>query len=68
MRKLVQTAKGKMLEHQNGFRKGRSFTEASFTVKLLMEKKTEHNSEIHPFFIDLEKAYDKVNGTISFNK
>jgi len=45
-----------MLGYQNGFRKGRSCTDASFTVKLLMEQQIEYNLEMHICFVDLEKA------------
>ena len=50
-----------MLEYQNGFRKERSCTDTSFTVKLLMEKWIEHDLEMHTYFVDLKKAYDNVN-------
>ena len=30
-------------------------------IKLLMEKRIEHGLEMHMYFIDLEKAYDRVN-------
>lgn len=65
-KKTSEFAEGKMLECQNGFRGGRSCTDASFTVKLLIEKKIEHNQELHMCFIDLEKAYDNVNRRILF--
>ncbi|HYS62000.1 MAG TPA: reverse transcriptase family protein [Gemmatimonadales bacterium] len=60
-KRLAEYAEGKLSESQNGFRKGRSCTDASYTVKLLMEKRVEHNLETHICFIDLEKAYDRVN-------
>ena len=51
-----------MVEEQCGFRKGRSCTDAIFTVQQLMEKRKEHNLQIFLLFIDYEKAYDNVNG------
>lgn len=43
-------AENNMSESQNGFRKGRSCTDANYTIKLLMEKRIEHNLETHIFY------------------
>jgi hypothetical protein len=48
-------------EEQMGFRKGRSCTDAIFTLKQVIEKRIEHNCETHIVFVDLEKASDDVN-------
>jgi len=50
-----------MVEEQCGFRKGRSFTDAIYTVQQIMEKRKEHNLPLFLLFIGYEKAYDKVN-------
>ena len=50
-----------MVEEQCGFRKGRSCTDAIFTVQQIMEKRKEHNLPLFLLFIDYEKAYDNVN-------
>jgi len=50
-----------MVEEQCGFRKGRSCTDAIFTVQQIMEKRKEHNLPPFLLFIDYEKAYDNVN-------
>jgi retron-type reverse transcriptase len=50
-----------MVEEQCGFRKGRSCTDAIFTMQQLMEKRKEHNLPLFLLFIDYEKAYDNVN-------
>ena len=55
MKRLNDIAEEKILEYQNGFRRGRSCTDASFTIKLLIEKRIEHNLEMHACFVDLEK-------------
>jgi hypothetical protein len=60
-RRVSEMVEDKMLESQNGFCKGRACTDASFTIKLLMEKRIEHNLEMHMCFVDLEKAYNNVN-------
>ena len=60
-RRLTDLSEGFLLECQHGFRKGRSCTDASYTVKLIMEKQIEFNKQTHICFIDFEKAYDKVD-------
>jgi len=50
-----------MVEEQRGFRKGRSCTDATFTVQQIIEKRKEHNLQLFLLFIDYEKAYDNVN-------
>jgi hypothetical protein len=50
-----------MVEEQCGFRKGRSCTDAIFTVQQIIEKRKEHNLPLFLLFIDYEKAYDNVN-------
>ena len=49
-----------MRETQNGFRKGRSCTDPTFCLKLLIEKRREFNLETHLLFIDYEKAFDNM--------
>ena len=49
-----------MTETQNGFRKGRSCTDPTFCLKLLIEKRREFNLETHLLFIDYEKAFDNI--------
>jgi hypothetical protein len=44
-----------------GFRKGRSSIDAIFTLKQVMENRIEYNNERHVVFVELEKAFDKVN-------
>ena len=50
-----------MVEGQCSFRKGRSCTDAIFTVQQIMEKRKEHNLPLFLSFIDYENAYDNVN-------
>ena len=56
-----------MTETQNGFRKGRSCTDPTFCLKLLIEKRREFNFETHLLFIDYEKAFDNIQRQILFN-
>ena len=50
-----------MLEKEWGFRKGRDYTDAIFTVQQIMEKRKKHNLPLFLLFIDYEKAYNNVN-------
>ena len=56
-----------MKEPQNGFRKGRSCTDSTFYLKLLIEKRREFTLETHLLFIDYEKAFDSIQRQILFN-
>ena len=49
-----------MRETQNGFRKGRSCTEQTFCLKILIEKIREFNLETQLLFIDYEKEFDNI--------
>ena len=51
----------KMVEEQCGFRKGRSCTDAIFTVQHIFEKRKEQNLPLFLLFIDYKKACDNVN-------
>lgn len=55
-KKLNEEADKFLLECQNGFRKGRSCTDASYSVKSMIEKRVELNEETHICFIDFEKT------------
>ena len=50
-----------LLEKQNGFRIGRSCIDNVFTIKQTIEKRREFNLETHIAFLDLEKAFERVN-------
>ena len=49
------------MEEQGGFRAKRSCVDQVFTLRQVMEKVIEKRREIFVPFIDLEKAYDRVN-------
>jgi len=59
--RLNKHVEEEMVEEQCGFRKGRSCTDAIFTVQQIIEKRKEHNLPLFLLFIDYEKAYDNVN-------
>ena len=50
----------KISENQFGFMLGRSTTDAIHLLHQLIERLRERKRNLHMFFIDLEKAYDKV--------
>ena len=47
-------------KQQYGFLLGEGTTDAMFALKMLMEKYSEGQRELHCVFVDLEKAYDRV--------
>ena len=59
--RLNEHLEDELVEEQCGFRKGRSCTDAIFTVQQIVEKRKEHNLPLFLLFIDYEKACD--NGT-----
>ena len=65
--KLQNYSEAFMTETQNGFRKGRSSTDPTFCLKLLIEKRGEFNLETHLLFIDYEKAFYNIERQILFN-
>jgi len=54
-------------EDQFGFRRYRGTREAILCLRLIMEKMYRVNKPMYIAFIDLEKAFDKVNWEILFN-
>ena len=60
MRQSMITAK-KVMDEQGGFRAGRGCNDQIFTVRQIMEKTIEKDKVVYMAFVDLEKAYDKVN-------
>ena len=51
----------KLEEGQYGFRPGRSTTDQIFTLKQIFEESWEYGKDLFAWFIDLEKAYDRVS-------
>ena len=48
-------------DEQGGFRPGRECVDQIFTIKQICEKAWEKKCRVHVGFLDLEKAYDRVN-------
>jgi sorting nexin-29 len=59
--KLQPTAENILIKEECGFRKGRSCTNAVFTIKQIIEKRRECNLPLFLLFLDYEKAYERVN-------
>ena len=58
--KLNEYLGDEMIEEECGFRKGRSCTDAIFTVQQIIEERKEHNLPLFILFVIYEKAYDNV--------
>ena len=48
-------------KQQYEFMTGKGTADATFAVRMLMEKYREGQRELHCVFVDLEKAYDRVS-------
>jgi sorting nexin-29 len=59
--KLNTMAEGFLNESLNGFRKGRSCTDAIFSLKQILEKRRELNLPTYLQFLDYKRAYDSVD-------
>lgn len=59
--RVVQRTERLMGEEQCGFRKGRGCVDQIFALRNIMEKSLEVNKELFVAFMDLEKAYDRVD-------
>ena len=53
-------------ESQSGYRKGRSTVDNIFTSRQVMEKRREHQKDLHIAFIYFTKAFDCVNRELCF--
>ena len=59
-RKCRKIVESKLEDGQCGFRPGRSTTDQIFTLKQIFEKSWEYAKDLFAYFVDLEKAYDRV--------
>ena len=59
--RVMEITEGRISEEQGGFRKGRGCVDQIFTVKMLTEKYLMKGKKLYAAFMDLEKAYDRVD-------
>ncbi len=50
-----------MSEEQGGFRKGRGCVDHIFAMKMLVKEYLGKDKKLYAAFMDLEKAYDRVD-------
>ena len=48
-------------DEQGGFREGRKCVDQIFCLRNVVEKYLEKNKEVFVAYMDLEKAYDRIN-------
>ena len=60
-RRLRGSVEGVLNDAQYGFRPGRGTTDAIFVVKMILEKSWEWGIDKFALFIDLEKAFDRID-------
>ena len=58
--RLLPIAENLDRESQCGYRQGRSCSDAIFSVKVVVQKRKEHDMETWVLFLDLVKAFDRV--------
>ncbi len=56
-----KVTEGKVSEEQGGFRKGRGCIDQIFAMKKLVEEYLRKDKKLYEAFMDLEKAYDRVD-------
>ena len=59
--RVMEITEGRISEEQGGFRRGRGCVDQIFTVKMLAEKYLVKGRKLYAAFMDLEKAYDRVD-------
>jgi exonuclease III len=59
--RLSEIVEHKIQDEQCGFRRGRGVTDQLFTLQQVIEKAWEYDIPLYNAFVDLEKAYDRVD-------
>ena len=59
--RVTEMTESKISQEQGGFRKGRGCIDQIFTVKSVAEKYLSKGRKLYAAFMDLEKAYDRVD-------
>ena len=61
MERVIENSEGQIGDEQSGFRKGRSCADQIFVLRQVCEKMKEKKKRVWVAFMDLEKAYDRVD-------
>ena len=59
--RVIENSEEQVGEEQSGFRKGRSCADQIFVLRQVCEKMREKKKRVYVAFMDLEKAYDRVD-------
>ncbi len=59
--RVQQLTEGKISEEQRGFRKGRGCVDQIFSFMMVVEKILAKGKKLYAAFMDVEKAYDRVD-------
>ena len=64
LNRIRNVNENQLCESQCGFRPNRGCCDQIFATEILMQRTKEFKKPIHLCFIDLQKAYDSVNGDV----
>lgn len=59
--RVIESSESQIGEEQSGFRKGRSCADQIYVLRQVCEKMREKKKSVYVAFMDLEKAYDRVD-------
>ena len=59
--RVIECTEEQLSEEQGGFRRGRGCVDQVFALRSIVEKYLEKKREVYVAFMDLEKAYDRVD-------
>src|SRR6218665_4154008 len=62
-RRIATKAEEFLVKNQFGFRKGCGTREAIGVMRMLCERRLEHDKELYICFVDFEEAFDRVKWT-----
>ena len=65
--RLMEATEAKVSEEQGGFRKGRGCVDQVFAIKMIVEEYLGKDKKLYAAFMDLEKAYDRVDREALWN-
>ena len=63
----MELTEGKVSEEQGEFRKGKACVDQTFATKIMVKEYLGDNGKLYAAFMDLEKAYDRVDRKALWN-